>query len=78
MQDQVSGNDQREGENPQIDDVLALVGNRPLRRSSCSLPAAIKLPVNVSEPRMTSSPSTAIVNRGTLGACSSIPPCQRA
>ena len=37
MQNQVSGNDQREGENPQIDDVLALVGNRPLRQKLLQL-----------------------------------------
>ena len=36
---------------------------------SCSLPAAIKLPVKVSEPRMTSADSTAIMNGGTSGAC---------
>ena len=34
---------------------------------SCSLPAAIRLPVNVSEPRMTSADSTAIMNGGTSG-----------
>ena len=36
-------------------------------RTSCNFPAAIKLPVNVSEPRMTSSESTPIMNRGTSG-----------
>ena len=36
--------------------------------TSCSFPAAIKLPVNVSEPRITSMESTAIMNGGTSGA----------
>src|SRR5436309_2342379 len=36
-------------------------------RTSCNFPAAIKLPVNVSEPRMTSSESTPIMKRGTSG-----------
>ena len=34
---------------------------------SCSFPAAIKLPVNVSDPRMTSSERTPIMKRGTSG-----------
>ena len=36
-------------------------------RTSCSFPAAIRLPVNVSEPRITSMHSTAIMNGGTVG-----------
>ena len=37
-------------------------------RTSWSLPAAIKLPVSVSEPRMISNDRTAIMNLGTSGA----------
>ncbi len=37
-------------------------------RISCSLPAAIKLPVKVSEPMMTSSPISAIWNLGHVGS----------
>ena len=36
--------------------------------TSCNFPAAIKLPVNVSAPRITSSDSTPIRNGGTSGA----------
>ena len=38
-------------------------------RTSWSFPAAIRLPESVSEPRMTSIASTAIMNGGTSGTC---------
>jgi len=52
-----------------------LYSDGPLRQHFLQFPAAIKLPVNVSEPRITSIPNTAIMNGGTKAREGNIPPC---